>query len=392
MSDLVLAIAAMDDVMVLDNKDGLDLYHYTDCSVNSPKELWNIRGVIFDTKSKIVVCQSFPYTPEYTVDTLPGLIIDYNASMFYNAFEGTVIRLFHHDNKWYLSTHRKIDAKNSKWSGPSFLQIFQECLANTILKDGSQLTYDQLLERLDVNNCYVFLAINHPQNQIACNDTNYFVKHLVTFARTTPDNWMIPTSHDLGFTDPASLVPLKSYDDLIMYFEEHFPPSRDYSQPGSLCSPGLIVFPYYDMPYKIVAEPYRFRSDIRGNEPFLRARYLRARNDPVARANLQKQFPNPEIYNEVESQLHELATLLHRLYRIQYISHTYLEDCPKEEYVFLRQCHTWYQSDTKNNKIFLDTVKNRLNDINPVYMNRMLKRLKKGTLTKYIENNENIEL
>ena len=43
--------------------------------------------------------------------------INFENFSFFNSYEGTLIRMFNFDDKWYVTTHRKLDAFRSKWAG-----------------------------------------------------------------------------------------------------------------------------------------------------------------------------------------------------------------------------------------------------------------------------------
>ena len=61
----------------------------------------------------------------------------------YDAYEGCLLRLFNFNNKWFLSTHKKINAFRSKWSSKdSFGLMFQNALQYEYNVDDSFLLKD----------------------------------------------------------------------------------------------------------------------------------------------------------------------------------------------------------------------------------------------------------
>lgn len=70
------------------------------------------------------------------------------------AREGTTIRVFNHKDKWYCTTHRKIDAFRSRWGNTkSFGEIFAE---NVLSKSGK--TLEEFYETLGKDLTYTFLT------------------------------------------------------------------------------------------------------------------------------------------------------------------------------------------------------------------------------------------
>ncbi|KAJ3065664.1 hypothetical protein HDU98_010957, partial [Podochytrium sp. JEL0797] len=79
--------------------------------------------------------------------------------------DGTVMRLYHHENEWKLATRRCIDARTSFWGSPrSFFDLFSDIF---------QWEHD--LNCLDANLTYVFV-LNHSENMyVIRHPTNHLV-------------------------------------------------------------------------------------------------------------------------------------------------------------------------------------------------------------------------
>ena len=160
------------------------------CSDNPPMSRFEqqIRGYIFDNDKLIL--KSLPYATEfkYDVESIDedlfnvtndpkriGSLDQYNITVMK---EGTSIRVFFYDNKWYITTHRKINAFNSKWGKESFGEIFEN---NIKIKTGKSL--DEFLDTLNKEYSYIFLVgttlntrVVSPQyddlNLLTCMDKN----------------------------------------------------------------------------------------------------------------------------------------------------------------------------------------------------------------------------
>ena len=160
------------------------------CSDNPPMSLFEqqIRGYIFDNDK--LVLKSLPYATEFKYDEESidedmfnvtnnperiGSVDQYNITVMK---EGTSIRVFFYNNTWYITTHRKINAFNSKWGKESFGEIFEK---NIKIKTGKSL--DEFLDTLNKEYSYIFLIgttlntrVVSPQyddvNLLACMDKN----------------------------------------------------------------------------------------------------------------------------------------------------------------------------------------------------------------------------
>lgn len=143
-------------VRVFDENDGLKLVHYLD---ESDPRVHHVRGIVVanvDGNYKIV-CRSFPYTPEITLDENSEPMIRELCSqkgvIGQDAPEGTLIRAFNHNGKWFLSTHKKIDGRKSRWNSPPFGEMFDDIIGGV----------DNIERDLNPEICYVFLMC-HPNH------------------------------------------------------------------------------------------------------------------------------------------------------------------------------------------------------------------------------------
>ena len=56
-------------------------------------------------------------------------ISDLSRYRFFDSHEGALLRVFYWQNKWYISTHRKLDAFRSKWASKlSFGEMFKSAI------------------------------------------------------------------------------------------------------------------------------------------------------------------------------------------------------------------------------------------------------------------------
>lgn len=163
---------------VVDSKGNLKLYHYTTCDDIAPESLKQVRGVILDSSNNNIVVRSFPYTNEFIgVETNLPFLNERRKNMYFHSNEGTIIRVFHYAGEWHVSTHRRIDAFQSRWGGPcSFGEFFQAAIETCLEKP-----FAEFLETLDKSHQYIFLLYSTPQTRIVSPSLPYpFVSLVAT--------------------------------------------------------------------------------------------------------------------------------------------------------------------------------------------------------------------
>lgn len=117
-----------------DKKNGLYNVHYDYASVSTHGKY---RGYVVDVPNKTVVAKSFPHIPTVTLDKLPeslGILkddngVEYNLTgkkhSIFRGHEGTLIKVYLHHGRLYISTHRMIYTdQNVHRDGPEFQKLF----------------------------------------------------------------------------------------------------------------------------------------------------------------------------------------------------------------------------------------------------------------------------
>lgn len=133
-----------------DEIDGLECY----CSDSPPFDKFEqkIRGHVFNGDRLIL--KSLPYGKNLKSGESESEIGDLKKYKITQMREGSIIRVFNFENKWYITTHRKLDAFKSKWgNGESFGEIFKD---NVEIK--TWMTFEEFLEGLDSNLSYFFIC------------------------------------------------------------------------------------------------------------------------------------------------------------------------------------------------------------------------------------------
>lgn len=124
-------------------------------------------GVIIDKNTLKI--KSFTFNKCYEEDKI--INNDFLEGEIYvePCYEGTLIKVFNHDNNWITSTKKMINSKKSKWiSSKSFYELFVETLYGY-----------NLFEKLNPNYCYSFLLCNNENNTVIKYEKS-FICHINT--------------------------------------------------------------------------------------------------------------------------------------------------------------------------------------------------------------------
>ena len=217
-----------DTIKKIDQDDTykLELYSYTTCDLSSDTSVKQTRGVVVNALDDSVVLRSFNYTPEfneYQIDLIQPLLSDemVRKSLFYDSHEGSLLRAFYFMDKWFLSTHRKLDAFKTKWgSTETFGEIFEKALIEELkvnqelsskFDDFTNLTSNFLLT-LDKRYQYMFLVRNTEENRVVnYPPPTYTVYHVGTFI-----DGRVSMGIDCGIRKPA-LYKFNSLNDVCTY-------------------------------------------------------------------------------------------------------------------------------------------------------------------------------
>ena len=351
-----------------DEENKLDLFCYVKCTDTDNDLIKKCRGVVFTDQT--LVMKAFPYTLEYNnseTDKINDFIPDVNQCNIYESHEGALIRMFYFNNKWYVSTHRKLNAFKSKWaSRESFGSSFKKALESEVehnekfkerLNDG-----DNILERfeeiLDVKKQYMFLIRNNKDNRIVCDPPNrailYHVGTFVDGKLLMTEDLNIPYPKKLEFTSTTDLI---DYVDKISY--------KDIQ--------GLICFtPKGEL--KIINKDYQDLFKARGNEPSIKFRYLQVRMNNRYTNMLYHLYPHMStIFDEYENTLYDIARNIYKAYIQRFIKKRYVT-VPREEFTVIRECHSWHLSNRTENRISLEQIIKILNQQSPTHLNHMIRR------------------
>jgi hypothetical protein len=358
-----------------DPENNIDLFCYDTCEQNDDEFIKSCRGVIFHKDT--LIRKGFPYTYEYTERNNKAEIDDLlnnNLCRIYDAFEGTLLRLFCFNNKWYISTNRKLDAYKSKWGcqtsfGDLFIQAlkyeitvsetFRNFIGISIYEDLSQDDImTKFLNILNPEKQYMLFLLS-TQNRIVCQYDHPKFLHVGTFFNGN----LLLGYENIGLDSPKQHF-FENIDQMYHYIN-----NVDFS-----LLQGVIVFAPNNKQYKIFNQNYIDLYNIRGNEASIKFRYLQIRNDPIKKNILRKLYPEwCATFDMYDNCIQKICNNILQGYINRYIRKQFTT-LPLEQFIIMSEVHKWHVQDRENNKINFDVVMNTLNKQKPSNINHMIKK------------------
>jgi len=343
------------------------------------KEDLDKRGCIVDKKNNII-CPSLGYIREYNIDTIEeGKVIVPIEWKWSHAVEGTILRLYFFNNEWYLSTHKKISAFQSRWSCKfSFGELFIHTLEEIFPEKEN--VYEWFLSELSKEKIYYFLLRSNFQNRIICHTSSLEPKDKIIYIGFRDNIDKILNIEDRnGIFHSLSFIKnidnnFNSFNDILKYVEEVVDPFQ---------YQGILGYNYKTHKFiKVINSKYKELVKVRGNNHNLRFRYLEIRNDKVMLEKLYMLYPKfSSVFDEYERLIHKISKKIYRVYIDRYIHNKYIT-LPKEEYIILRKCNEWFLKN-KECRISPKDVLDILNKETCYYLYKMIQRIK---------NEENIDV
>lgn len=357
-----------------DETCNLKSYCYTNAhnKDDSDDNVKKYRGVVFDDDE--VVMRAFPYTTDYEETDVDNITRDMGECLdkysFYDSYEGVLIRVFCYKDKWFTTTHRKLNAFRSKWAsresfGTAFKKALEFAITHTDFGGKVPTGEEPLLTRfqtvLDKKHQYMFLVLNSDSNRIVCRaPDNPTVLHVGTFI-----DGKLSLDNDIGLPRPKKLT-FKNVAELVEYVH-----SVDMTRVQ-----GVICFAPDNRQYKIVNKYYKQLFLARGNEPSIKFRYLQVRMNRQTSEMLYYLYPSMEsMFDDIENKLYDIARNIYVAYVQRFIKKRFVT-VPNEDFLIIKECHKWHEQDRKHNRISLEKVIDVMNAQSPTCLNRMIRRVK----------------
>lgn len=244
--------------------------------------------------------------------------------------DGTIMRLYFYNDKWYTATTKCMDARDSFWSSAkTFDAMFWETFNPS------------WMAMLDKRFTYHFILL-HPENNIVVKHKHNNLVFVSSINNETLEenyrNVFFEVNRSRGIWRPK-VIP---YFDVIN-IESYFNSTKR----------GVLVKLYnQDMNswevYKLDFENYKTIKDVRGNVPQIRMRFVELLSDSAKLIMLEKFFPEHRfMFAVIRNSLNKLVNEVYKLYVESHIKHTVQVTEDNKFHRTLRQLHAQYKNTNK---------------------------------------------
>lgn len=171
--------------MITYNKPTKYTKHKVPLTKEQKKIINQYRGVIVEKNTNRLLCYTFDKMSRHLPDNW-----DLQECKIMHSYDGTQIKLFYYNDKWIVSTTRRIDASKSYYySQRSFMEMWNDV--------SKKVDYN----KLDKQCCYSFV-LSHPDNRIVTRYNKPYVTHTLTRNMTTFDL----VDCDIGVQKPKTVT------------------------------------------------------------------------------------------------------------------------------------------------------------------------------------------
>lgn len=359
------------DMFIKNYDEDLTLYSYKKCTNDSEMLVKKNRGSVYNKDCRLIA-PSFGYTHELNeekdVDEIKQIFSNCENKIFIKSYEGTLVRLYNHNEKWYISTHRKLDAFKSRWSSSSsfghiFIKGIVDSLGQKFKEENEEKVFEKFVSTLDKNGIYFFILCSNKDNKVLTEiDSNIQkVLSIGMIYNHRDDKYYYTMNEDISLEKPE-IYKFNSYTDIIEHVK-----NCNYKE-----TQGLFVIDDNFDTYKVVNNKYKELSDKKITEYKLKYGYLRVRNNEEDRKKYKEENKEHTIFFEnIEKSIFELAKKLFSLYIRRYIKKEMFYTS-KEIHNILKICHKWHRDDYSKNIVNLNIVINNLNQNQPYFLIKMI--------------------
>jgi hypothetical protein len=120
------------------------------------------RSLVLDRTTKKIVSFSCE-TPILNSQALEYLLLNQQVDkVITKCYEGTLLSVFYHGSKWYVSTRRCLNSNESVWGdNKSHFDMFME-----VLNNSGYESLDSFTNKLNKDYCYYFVLIHHQNKNV----------------------------------------------------------------------------------------------------------------------------------------------------------------------------------------------------------------------------------
>lgn len=281
----------------------LFLIHQTEKSDQYNEIVRECNGIILRKSDLSIV--SYGPSGFIKVETTPQEFID-NPDDFTltETDDGTLLKVFYYEDKWVVSTNRRIDASRVKWSSnKNFFQLFLDAFSVDYQLNEKDLfgIFDEFLSQ---ENTYTFILL-HPENQ----NVIYYRQPELVFVSSRNKNSMLE--------DHNSIYNLKQPNEITTdQFNIKMTLSTPLNKRGVIFENKHTKVRYImDYTWFKEVEPYR------KNMPTIRLSYLACSN--TEKQAFRFHFPFGSFYDKIDQLINSLALYVIKTYHESYVKKYY---------------------------------------------------------------------
>lgn len=367
MSEPMIDLNLTNNINIVDQDDTFYIEHFIHCDEDSEQYVKECRGIIRLLSDKSIVCKTYPFTPEIeyntsnikeTVETTIN-----NGYKFYPSFEGSILRLWCYNNEWYLSTHRKLDANNSRWgSATTFRNRFLDALGRVAELEEQTLTIDDMFNqytaKLNPEYIYTYMLRTSNENRIVCRYPTEDLFFAGAFDRTDNFKFVEPAVIN-AFVPTIKPITISNFEEFLSVIDNNVSEVNNI-----LFTQGIIAVAPTGASIKFMNPNYVLWSRVRGNEPILMQAYINKLKygNITDIQNFLNLYDDVEEFKQFEYIMNDIKRNLLSTYIKRYI-HKKVVPVPPEQHILLVNMYKTYLSDPKNNVLNFDWVSNFVNNL-----------------------------
>jgi hypothetical protein len=402
------------------------------CKLNPNVEMFSVRNVTWKKEENIkpstekrsfvfvnekMYFSGYPYSLELTKKDISKFQQDFDLFSnfrFFEANEGTMIRVFYVDEKWYTSTNKKLDAFTSKWAAKKNtfgIQLYdaicllfdEEKIIESDFKKKIEITKENLNniweKSLEKDKKYFFLLKPCEEERIVCLTSKDRLKNIGILDK----NNILSLDEDVSLTFPTKqktiLIsrPKERFFESEENFLEELDKLNEYECPGfmAICikdfktSEDISKNIERSFHVRIFSDKYKYLFSLRDNVPSLRFRYFQlsflktkeSLHDKDSE-NYQKAFFALENFcnlykdafnkTEVDSFIWKIVTDLFLKYQSFYVRHEKFEISPTIKST-MSTIHNEYIESQYKKKTDPKRISDIVSCLKPTFLNKLIK-------------------
>ena len=350
----------INNVSIVDSLDNLDLYHFSG-NIPENNEDSEYRGIIKHGDKTIV--KTFPFTPEISIDnnidiissnTLFNEIINSSFKTF-TSYEGSLLRLFYYNDKWYLCTHKKLDASTSKWGSKlTYRDLFNTCLNSININ-----TLEEYTEKLNKSLTYVFLIRTFNENRIVCR--NYIEPKAYTIGAFNNITFEFIFNLDNALNESLfecpEILELNNLNDI----------SNHVNNIDIYKTQGVILINQNGKSLKLLNKKYNELFLLRKNQPSVLFRYIQLYKEvadksteySVLESYRELYNEHIDLFNDYHETIKHIANNIYKIYIDRYILKK-ISIAPPEQHSIIKKLHSEFIQSNYKNRITKERITNYL--------------------------------